>query len=159
MEVGVECSDLSSSGDYWFPFVEEHQRWSRRRFRKFLMGWFRSDVKNTFLKCLEWPIVVSGRVGMSFHSNVINHWGWKLFSHWYLISSSWTFAKDLVSWWILTSRWFKYLDEVLLAFTPFGREWTSLRSVLIWCWFLVDFMRVIGITCIFENWSGIFSHT
>jgi len=38
MEVGVECSDLSSSGDYWFAFMEEHQVRSKRWFRKFLEG-------------------------------------------------------------------------------------------------------------------------
>jgi len=36
MEMGVECSDLSSSGDYWFPFMEEHQVGSKGWFRKFL---------------------------------------------------------------------------------------------------------------------------
>ena len=34
----MECSDLSSSCDYWFPFVEEHQVGSTRWFRKFLEG-------------------------------------------------------------------------------------------------------------------------
>jgi len=34
----VECSDLSSSGDHWFAFMEENQMGSRRWFRKFLEG-------------------------------------------------------------------------------------------------------------------------
>ena len=38
MDVGVERSDLSSSGDHWFAFMEEHQVGSRRWFRKFLEG-------------------------------------------------------------------------------------------------------------------------
>ena len=38
MEMGVECSDLSSSSDYWFPFMEEHQVRSKGWFRKFLEG-------------------------------------------------------------------------------------------------------------------------
>ncbi len=36
--MGVECSDLSFSGDHWFPFVEEDQVGSKRWFRKFLEG-------------------------------------------------------------------------------------------------------------------------
>ena len=38
MVVGVECSDLSSSGDHWFPFMEEDQVRSKGGFRKFLEG-------------------------------------------------------------------------------------------------------------------------
>ena len=38
MEMGVECSDLSSSSDHWFPFMEEHQMRSKGWFRKFLEG-------------------------------------------------------------------------------------------------------------------------
>ena len=38
MEVGVECSDLSSSSDHWFPFMKEHQVRSKGSFRKFLEG-------------------------------------------------------------------------------------------------------------------------
>ena len=34
----MECSDLSSSSDYWFPFMEEHQVRSKGWFRKFLEG-------------------------------------------------------------------------------------------------------------------------
>ena len=34
----MECSDLSSSGDYWFAFMEEDQVRSRKWFRKFLEG-------------------------------------------------------------------------------------------------------------------------
>ena len=66
----------------------------------FLRGWFNSDVKNTFLKCLEWLMTISDRVGRSFQSNVMNHWGRKLFSHWSLMSSWRTFGCDLVFWWI-----------------------------------------------------------
>ena len=32
---------------------EKHQVGSKGWFRKFLGGWFNSEVKNTFLKCLE----------------------------------------------------------------------------------------------------------
>ena len=32
----MECSDLSSSCDYWFSFMKEHQVRSKRWFRKFL---------------------------------------------------------------------------------------------------------------------------
>ena len=35
MEMGVECSDLSSSSDYWFPFMKEDQVGSKGWFRKF----------------------------------------------------------------------------------------------------------------------------
>ena len=38
MEMGVECSDLSSSSDHWFPFMEEDQMRSKGWFRKFLEG-------------------------------------------------------------------------------------------------------------------------
>ena len=34
----MECSDLSSSSDHWFPFMEEHQVRSKGWFRKFLEG-------------------------------------------------------------------------------------------------------------------------
>ena len=34
----MECSDLSSSSDHWFPFMEEHQMRSKGWFRKFLEG-------------------------------------------------------------------------------------------------------------------------
>ena len=34
----MERKDLSSSGDNWFAFVEEHQVGSKRWFRKFLEG-------------------------------------------------------------------------------------------------------------------------
>ena len=32
----MECSDLSSSCDYWFSFMKEHQVRSKGYFRKFL---------------------------------------------------------------------------------------------------------------------------
>ena len=32
----MECSDLSSSGDHWFPFMEEGQVGSKGWFKKFL---------------------------------------------------------------------------------------------------------------------------
>ena len=38
MEMGVECSDLSSSSDHWFPFMKEDQMRSKGWFRKFLQG-------------------------------------------------------------------------------------------------------------------------
>ena len=38
MEMGVECSDLSSSSHHWFPFMEEDQMRSKGWFRKFLEG-------------------------------------------------------------------------------------------------------------------------
>ena len=38
MEMGVECSDLSSSSDHWFPFMKKHQVRSKGWFRKFLEG-------------------------------------------------------------------------------------------------------------------------
>ena len=38
MQMGAECSDLSSSSDHWFPFMEEHQMRSKGWFRKFLEG-------------------------------------------------------------------------------------------------------------------------
>ena len=38
MEMGVECSDLSSSSDNWCPFMEENQMRSKGWFRKFLKG-------------------------------------------------------------------------------------------------------------------------
>ena len=38
MEMGVECSDLSSTSNYWFPFMKEHQVRSKGWFRKFLEG-------------------------------------------------------------------------------------------------------------------------
>ena len=38
MEMGVECSDLSSSSDYWFTFMEEDQVGSKGWFRNFLEG-------------------------------------------------------------------------------------------------------------------------
>ena len=34
----MECSDLSSSSDYLFPFMKEHQVGSKGWFRKFLEG-------------------------------------------------------------------------------------------------------------------------
>ena len=34
----MECSDLSSFSDHWFPFMEEHQVSSKGWFRKFLEG-------------------------------------------------------------------------------------------------------------------------
>ena len=34
----MECSDLSSFNDHWFPFMEEHQVRSKGWFRKFLKG-------------------------------------------------------------------------------------------------------------------------
>ena len=34
----MECSDLSSSSDHWFAFMEEHQLRSKGWFRKFLEG-------------------------------------------------------------------------------------------------------------------------
>ena len=34
----MECSDLSSSGDHWFPFMEEHQVGPKGWIRKFLEG-------------------------------------------------------------------------------------------------------------------------
>ena len=34
----MECSDLSSSSDHWFPFMKEHQVGSKGWFRKFLEG-------------------------------------------------------------------------------------------------------------------------
>ena len=34
----MECSDLSSSSDYWYPFMEKHQMRSKGWFRKFLEG-------------------------------------------------------------------------------------------------------------------------
>ena len=34
----MEHSDLSSSSDYWFPFMEEDQVGSKGWFRKFLEG-------------------------------------------------------------------------------------------------------------------------
>ena len=38
MEMGVECSDLSSSSDDGFPFMKEHQVRSKGWFREFLEG-------------------------------------------------------------------------------------------------------------------------
>ena len=38
MEMGVERSDLSSSSDHWFPFMEKDQVGSKGWFRKFLKG-------------------------------------------------------------------------------------------------------------------------
>ena len=38
MEMGVECSDLTTMTDHWFPFMEKHQVRSKRWFRKFLEG-------------------------------------------------------------------------------------------------------------------------
>ena len=34
----MECSDLSSSSDHWFPFMKEDQMRSKGWFRKFLEG-------------------------------------------------------------------------------------------------------------------------
>ena len=34
----MECSDLSSFNDHWFPFMKEHQMRSKGWFRKFLEG-------------------------------------------------------------------------------------------------------------------------
>ena len=34
----MECSDLSSSSDHWFPFMKEDHMSSKRWFRKFLKG-------------------------------------------------------------------------------------------------------------------------
>ena len=34
----MECSDLSSPGDHWFPFMKEDQMRSKGWFRKFLKG-------------------------------------------------------------------------------------------------------------------------
>lgn len=34
----MECSDLSSSSDHWFPFMKEDQMRSKGWFRKFLKG-------------------------------------------------------------------------------------------------------------------------
>ena len=34
----MECSDLPSSSEHWFPFMEEHQVGSKGWFRKFLKG-------------------------------------------------------------------------------------------------------------------------
>ena len=34
----MECSDLSSFNDHWFPFMKEDQMWSKGWFRKFLEG-------------------------------------------------------------------------------------------------------------------------
>ena len=34
----MECSDMSSSSDHWFPFMKEHQVGSKGWFRKFLQG-------------------------------------------------------------------------------------------------------------------------
>ena len=34
----MECSDVSSSSDYWFPFMKEDQMRSKGWFRKFLKG-------------------------------------------------------------------------------------------------------------------------
>ena len=38
MQMGAECSDLSSTSDHWFPFMEEDQMRSKGWFRKFLEG-------------------------------------------------------------------------------------------------------------------------
>ena len=38
MQMGVERSDLSTSSDHWFPFMEKHQVRSKGWFRKFLEG-------------------------------------------------------------------------------------------------------------------------
>ena len=34
----MDCSDLSTFNDHWFPFMKEHQVRSKGRFRKFLEG-------------------------------------------------------------------------------------------------------------------------
>jgi len=62
MEVGVERSDLSSSGDYWFAFMEEHQVGSRRWFRKFLEGLVQEGGQ-------EHVPEVSGVTGCGFRSS------------------------------------------------------------------------------------------
>ena len=58
----MECSDLSSSGDYWFAFMEEHQVGSRRWFRKFLEGLVQEGGQ-------EHVPEVSGVTGCGFRSS------------------------------------------------------------------------------------------
>jgi len=125
----------------------------------FLRGLFKSEVRKTFLKCLAWLWITSGRVGRSFQWNVMNHWGRKLVSQFCRISSSCTFAKEPVFWWILVSLWFRLVLEWSWGFTPLGREWTSLRSVRFWIVFLVVLVRVISITGFFGNSMGIPGYT
>ena len=38
MEMGVECKNLTTLIDHWFPFMEEDQMRSKGWFRKFLEG-------------------------------------------------------------------------------------------------------------------------
>ena len=38
MEMGVECKNLTTLMDHWFPFMEKHQVGSKGWFRKFREG-------------------------------------------------------------------------------------------------------------------------
>ena len=62
MEMGLECSDLSSSSDHWFPFMEEDQMRSKGWFRKFLQGLVQERGQ-------EHVPEVSGVTGCSFRSS------------------------------------------------------------------------------------------
>ena len=77
----MECSDLSSTSNYWFPFIKEHQVRSKGWFRKFLKGLVQQQGQEHIPEVSGVLMTVSDRVGRSFQSNVMNHWGWKLFSH------------------------------------------------------------------------------
>ena len=62
MEMGVECSDLSSSSDHWFPFMKEDQMRSKGWFRKFLQGLVQQ-------RCQEHIPEVSGMTNCNFRSS------------------------------------------------------------------------------------------
>ena len=58
----MECSDLSSSSDHWFPFMKEDQMGSKGWFRKFLEGLVQQ-------RCQEHIPEVSGVTSCSFRSS------------------------------------------------------------------------------------------
>ncbi len=58
----MECSDLSSSCDYWFSFMKEHQVGSKGWFRKFLKGLVQQRGQEHILE-------VSGVTDHSFRSS------------------------------------------------------------------------------------------
>ena len=77
----MERSDLSSLSGHWFPFMEKHQVGSKGWFRKFLERLVQQRGQEHITEVSGVTDDGSDRVGRSFHSNVMNHWGWMLFSH------------------------------------------------------------------------------